>query len=66
MRERERDRETERERERDRERGRNGWVADHFDCTHYISMYLLAMIVCDFNYVENFMDNTGVAVNIQH
>ncbi|XP_052694307.1 aminopeptidase Ey-like isoform X2 [Crassostrea angulata] len=38
------------------ERG-NGWIADSFNVTPPVSSYLLAFIICDFDYKENMTSN---------
>lgn len=39
----------------------NGWIADSFNVTPPVSSYLLAFIICDFDYKEN-MTSNGIRV----
>lgn len=41
----------------------NGWIADSFNVTPPVSSYLLAFIICDFDYKEN-MTSNGIRVRV--
>lgn len=41
----------------------NGWIADSFNVTPPVSSYLLAFIICDFDYKEN-MTSNGIRVSL--
>lgn len=43
----------------------DGWVADHFMTTPNMSTYLLAFIICDFEYTQNVTTN-NITVSIYH